>query len=1100
MRNVRPRVRKLQAADLLENRVVLDGQTIFDTGTALSGTGLNFDVDLADLDRDGDLDAFITSDTGEGNQVWFNDGQGRFIDSGQRLGTASNIYSALGDLDADGDIDAVVATRGGGRIWLNNGAGQFTASTQVLGNALSIDVALGDLDRDGDLDAFLANTNAAPDRVYLNNGAGVFTDSGQLLGAIHSKSVVLGDLDKDGDLDAIVGNGPTNGLGPDYIWLNDGNGRFTDSGQRMGNAQTQHIALGDLDGDGDLDSFSVGGSPASVWKNDGTGRMVNTNQSLGSSGVGSHAALADLDNDGDLDAYIANWSQIPDTVWINDGSGNFTDSLLRLGNTTSSHVALADVNRDGNIDALVANYGEAERVYLNRREPRDINAETNVVFEQMPAGTPVGITAQANLNGVGPITYSLTSDAGGLFAIDASSGVVTVKDGTRLNVTGSTPLQITITATAPNGATNSNRHAISVLAHPLARANVVASDGQFTDRVQLEWNAVPTATFYEVWRGTTDSWAQASFVLSTSNTTASDLTADPGTNYRYWVRPATQTMTGVFGASDLGSRAAIRPTVSLATGLTLVYDASTGDLVLQSDVDLRFLRLQSTSGLFGGAEPTRYTTGELNGQKTKFIRRLPAGLTQEFLMNDLLASGALPNNRAMDSIDLVYLTNPLANAVVVYKQATGEMAIDGKVQLTTLEIRSKSGIFTGTKPDFLEGLFDVFRSDKFFYLKPSGFGDLTLGRAAQAGLSAASLIADLSIEGAQLPVGGISSSIAHIGPMRIRPNAAPTPQNDSGFSTQANQQAAINVSQLLANDTDPDGDAIQFAQQDTTSNLGAAVSRDLLGSIVYNPTGSQTLKALAFGQSRTDEFRYVINDDRGGVGSALVRIQVVGVNDSPTAEDDATTVRENQAAVNLTSLVLANDRDVDAGDTFSISSINTVGTRGGVTLLNGQLTYQAGSAFDYLRVDDTATDRFQYMIRDSRGATSTKTVTVTVIGESDREGDLDGDSLLNLTDIQLMCSAILQPGSPARFDLDKNGQINSSDMDYLVRTLIGTTYGDANLDGVFNTTDLVFVFQAGHYDDGVEDNSTWATGDWNCDREFDSSDLVVAFQVGGFQG
>ncbi len=174
----------------------------------------------------------------------------------------------------------------------------------MLGNALSIDVALGDLDRDGDLDAFLANTNAAPDRVYLNNGAGVFTDSGQLLGAIHSKSVVLGDLDKHGDLDAIVGNGPASGVGPDYIWLNDGNGRFTDSGQRMGNAQTQHIAIGDLDGDGDLDRFSVGGSPASVWKNDGTGRMVNTNQSLGSSGVGSHAALADLDNDGDSTATL----------------------------------------------------------------------------------------------------------------------------------------------------------------------------------------------------------------------------------------------------------------------------------------------------------------------------------------------------------------------------------------------------------------------------------------------------------------------------------------------------------------------------------------------------------------------------------------------------------------------------------------------------------------------------------------------------------------------------------------------------------------------------------------------------------------------------
>lgn len=55
--------------------------------------------------------------------------------------------------------------------------------------------------------------------------------------------------------------------------------------------------------------------------------------------------------------------------------------------------------------------------------------------------------------------------------------------------------------------------------------------------------------------------------------------------------------------------------------------------------------------------------------------------------------------------------------------------------------------------------------------------------------------------------------------------------------------------------------------------------------------------------------------------------------------------------------------------------------------------------------------------------------------------------------------------------------------------------GDANLDGIFNSTDLVLVFQAGKYETGIQ-NADWATGDWNEDGYFNSSDLVLAFQEG----
>jgi hypothetical protein len=59
--------------------------------------------------------------------------------------------------------------------------------------------------------------------------------------------------------------------------------------------------------------------------------------------------------------------------------------------------------------------------------------------------------------------------------------------------------------------------------------------------------------------------------------------------------------------------------------------------------------------------------------------------------------------------------------------------------------------------------------------------------------------------------------------------------------------------------------------------------------------------------------------------------------------------------------------------------------------------------------------------------------------------------------------------------------------------------GDSNHDGFFNTSDLVTVFAAGEFEDGIAGNSTWEEGDWNRDGDFDTSDLVYAFQWGGFE-
>ena len=252
----------------------------------------------------------------------------------------------------------------------------FTNSGQALGNSGSRSIALGDLDGDGDLDLWVANSTdfiGEPNTVWFNDGNGIFSNSGQALGNRFTRAVALGDLDGDGDLDALVGN--CGRSEPDTVWINDGNGFFTSSGQAFGASCTEAVALGDLDGDGDLDAvfsrFTVSGSDEilantnDVWLNDGTATFQDSGQTLGDRSSRS-IGLGDLDGDGDLDAVFANdGSDQPNTVWINDGTGTFTNSGQALGNSRSNSVALGDLDGDGNLDAVFGNGWSSNSVWMN---------------------------------------------------------------------------------------------------------------------------------------------------------------------------------------------------------------------------------------------------------------------------------------------------------------------------------------------------------------------------------------------------------------------------------------------------------------------------------------------------------------------------------------------------------------------------------------------------------------------------------------------------------------------------------------------------------------------------------------------------------------
>jgi hypothetical protein len=415
----------------------------------------------ADFNKDGKLDLVVSSGNDDSNHVpqlsatvLLGKGDGTFtIGATLATGTSGGI-GAAGDLNGDGIPDLVVPDRGNSvyRVFLGKGDGTFQPPLVTTTPFVPFSAKLADLNGDGKLDMLLFNVTASSRMtVYLGNGDGTFTQRDTYSDAADTWFGGMGDFDGDGKLDIVMAGKsittPT-GLFSASLWLGNGDGTFqalrvfssmpttippANGTVTVNSYGTQAVALGDFNGDGNLDAvvpafFRVNNGTDAVptpvvnlQKGNGDGTFQSPYQTLPLPAEGVYVTVADFNGDSHPDFAVED-SAGNVSVALNKGDGTFQNPFI-VFTDTSVNTALSfpvnqspvvgDFNGDGIPDLAVATQGNGVAVLLGKG---DGTFQKPVFY---PASRYIDGIVVADFNGDGHLDIATANGGGNLPVVPA---------------------------------------------------------------------------------------------------------------------------------------------------------------------------------------------------------------------------------------------------------------------------------------------------------------------------------------------------------------------------------------------------------------------------------------------------------------------------------------------------------------------------------------------------------------------------------------------------------------------------------------------------------------------------------------------------------